>query len=86
MAFISKSEEKRVTAGQRAKAERLLAERKANKPQQIDNSSLYAGSPMYFYCRECGHESDVKSEDYTDTPRRYCRPCQEMIDKGWLKA
>ena len=29
----------------------------AEKETHVDNSSLYAGSPMYYYCRECGVSS-----------------------------
>lgn len=57
-----------------------LAERIKNVPKQMDNSSLYAGSPMYFYCKNCGHESDRKPESYTSSPRRYCAPCKELKD------
>jgi len=32
-----------------------LEERKNNPPQQKNNAALPAGSPMYFYCRVCGH-------------------------------
>ena len=57
---------------------RALKKRRADQPKQIDNSGLYAGSPMYFYCRLCGHLSDVKPESYRDTPKHYCGPCQEI--------
>jgi len=49
-----------------------------NRPEQIDNGRLPAGSPMYFYCRICGHQSDVKGESYTDAPKKYCKECQEL--------
>jgi hypothetical protein len=33
-----------------------LADRRASAPEQIDNASLPAGSPMhYYYCQSCGH-------------------------------
>lgn len=57
-----------------------LKQRLENPPKQINNSSLPAGSPMYFYCRICGHQSDVKGESYTDPPRKYCGDCQELKD------
>lgn len=59
---------------------KTLATRIANKPEQIDNSRLYAGSPMYFYCKLCGHQSDVKPESYTDAPKKYCTLCKELKD------
>lgn len=64
-----------------------LADRKKNKPEKIDNASLYAGSPMYFYCLECGHLSDVVPECYIPSvgyPRRLCDGCEEIKDNGWL--
>ncbi len=54
-----------------------MRKRIENPPEQINNSSLPAGSPMYFYCRICGHQSDVKGESYTSPPRKYCKDCGE---------
>lgn len=65
------------------KAFAAFQERLANPPTQIDNSSLYAGSPMYFYCALCGGTSDVLPEGYLGRPRRICVACQEMKDNGW---
>jgi hypothetical protein len=62
-----------------------LKERRENPPKKIDNSSLYAGSDMYFYCHSCGRLADVKPEDYTTPPRQLCKLCQEMKDNGWLE-
>ena len=50
---------------------------------QIDNSRLQAGSPMYFYCKVCGLQADVKPENYTTTPKQHCEACQEMINRGY---
>ena len=55
-----------------------LSQRLRNPPEQIDNSRSYAGSPMYFYCRLCGHLADVKPESYTDRPRSHCKECEEL--------
>ena len=66
---------------------RGLAERKrrARKIGKINNSALYAGSPMYFYCRFCGLESDVLPESYSGiTPRRVCDECQGLVTQGLL--
>lgn len=60
-------------------------ERVANQPEHINNASLYAGSPMYFYCRHCGHESDVLPESYTTRPKRECSGCLILINNGWLE-
>jgi hypothetical protein len=59
-------------------------ERKVNPPKQINNASLYAGSPMYFYCGMCGHESDVLPESYTCAPKHLCSKCQTMKNMGWF--
>jgi uncharacterized OB-fold protein len=64
---------------------KALAKRRAHQPKQIDNASLYAGSPMYFYCRSCGHLSDTKPEGYLSPPRRLCEDCQDLKDRGWLE-
>lgn len=57
-----------------------LKERLKNKPDQINNSSLYAGSPMYFYCKVCEHLSDRLPESYVSPPKRLCKECQELLD------
>lgn len=62
-----------------------LEERKKNKPEQTINSVLPAGSPMFFYCRICGHLADIKPECYTDRPKKHCDACQELIDNNWIQ-
>lgn len=64
---------------------KALAERRANRPVRIDNASLVAGSPMYFYCISCGHLADVKPEEYTTRPARLCDECQALKECGWLE-
>lgn len=61
-----------------------LAQRKANRPKQIDNGSLRAGSPMYFYCNTCGALSDVLPENFISRPSHICTPCKYMKEQGWL--
>lgn len=63
-----------------------LTNRRANRPKQIDNSSLYAGSPMYFYCYSCGWLSDTKPESYRSIPSHTCKECQALKDLGWLEV
>jgi len=60
------------------KALERLADRIKNCPAQVDNSRLHAGSSMYFYCKICGHQSDVLPESYWGTPAKYCAPCKEL--------
>ena len=64
---------------------KALAKRRKDKPKQIDNASLFAGSPMYFYCVSCGHESDVLPEDFLNRPKKLCAKCQALKDLGWLE-
>jgi hypothetical protein len=61
-----------------------LEERRANPPERIDNSSLMAGSPMYFYCISCGHLSDTKDESFTSPIKRLCPECFALQSLGWL--
>ncbi len=64
---------------------KALAERRANRPKQIDNSAQPAGSSMYYYCRACGHLSDVLPESHICAPKKLCDECQALQDIGWLK-
>jgi len=51
---------------------------------QIDNSKLYAGSSMYYYCRYCGVQTDVLPETWFVTPpRKVCDDCTSLITLGW---
>jgi hypothetical protein len=55
-----------------------LAKRLAKRPEQINNSRLPAGSAMYFYCKICGHFSDMLPESYTCRPQQYCDDCTDL--------
>ena len=70
----------------REEAHAELEERKlkAKEIGRINNSTLYAGSPMHFYCRYCGLESDCLPESYTERPNHVCRPCGDMEREGYL--
>jgi hypothetical protein len=73
---------------QQDKALKALAQRKiiAAKEGRIDNSSLYAGAPMYYYCRVCGLLSDALPESHSYPPRHLCDDCHEMISNGYSTA
>lgn len=58
---------------------------KSATEKKIDNSSLPAGSPMYFYCKSCGGLSDVLPESFMSPPKTICAECQAMKDLGWLE-
>ncbi len=64
--------------------EQFKKRKAANKGKQIDNSSLYAGSPMYFYCRFCGEHTDTLPESYLCTPKRVCEPCEILHAHGLI--
>ena len=60
-------------------------ERINNKPKRIDNASLAAGSPMYYYCRICEHLSDTVPEGYfLSSPASLCDECKALKEQGWL--
>jgi hypothetical protein len=66
--------------------EQLKIRREINATgERIDNSSLPAGSLMYFYCQTCGDLADTKPESYFTPPRRFCNECQALLDLGWLE-
>lgn len=62
----------------------LYARRAANTGRKhIDNGSLPAGSPMYFYCIGCG-DVLVVPESYITKPD-CCYECEAMRKLGWLE-
>ncbi|NOZ43560.1 MAG: hypothetical protein GXP45_00005 [bacterium] len=66
------------------KALKELKKRKKSQPKQIENDRLPAGFPMYFYCKICGHVSDILPENYLSTPKKLCDKCKHIKDMGWL--
>lgn len=71
-----------------SQARNALNERrmKALEQGQIDNSRLYAGSSMYYYCKLCGLLSDTKPEGWLDLPSRHCKACLEMMADSEITA
>ena len=65
--------------------EALEKRRKENRGKKTDNSSLRAGSTMYFYCKSCGALADTLPEMYTSIPKSLCGECQALKDLGWLR-
>lgn len=79
--------ETKITRKGKEFALKALQERRKNKPKKINNSSLPAGSAMYFYCETCGHVAETLPEDYSpgvNTPKQFCDECQALKDLGWL--
>lgn len=62
-----------------------LAERRADPPERVDNASMPAGAPMYFYCIACGHLSDTKPESYVTPVRKLCGECAALQALDWLE-
>jgi hypothetical protein len=59
-------------------------ERKATQPMQINNHNLPAESPMYFYCKHCGQESDVLPESYVGQPSHVCDECKILVKNNLI--
>lgn len=57
---------------------------KAATEEKIDNSKLYAGSSMYFYCKLCGLLADVLPESYITPPRKHCEDCGRLFKEYGL--
>jgi hypothetical protein len=62
-----------------------FVERKTkNAGKQIDNSTLYAGSPMYYYCRHCECHTQTLSESHSGRPITVCTPCEALDVHGLI--
>ena len=75
------------TKGREFALEALARRRKENTDdKKIDNASLVAGSPIYYYCMSCNGLADTKPENWwMSPPKRLCDECQALKDLGWLK-
>jgi len=62
-----------------------LQQRRARPPIRIDNASLHAGNPMYYYCKSCGTLADILPENHIGRPKQLCFECQALKDCGWLE-
>lgn len=70
----------------KAKAIEQFSQRRlySSQIEKMDNSSLYAGEPMYFYCKYCGVPTEVLSEDYLFPPFEKCSQCSGLEKMNWL--
>jgi len=70
---------------EQTEAVEALQERKdANADvERVDNHSLPAGAPMYYYCRLCGKDLGAYPEDHVGPAPRYCSPCETLVEAGW---
>lgn len=73
-----------VPMSEKDKALIALQERQDNPPEKIDNSSLYAGSPMFFYCKICDG-TIVLPESFTCAVPKLCVECDFMKEMGWFE-
>jgi RNA polymerase-binding transcription factor DksA len=62
-----------------------LRKRRHNRPKKIDNASLPARAPMYYYCKSCGALADKLPESHTVLAKSLCTECQQLKDFGWLE-
>lgn len=62
---------------------RRRREKNAGK-EKVNNALRPAGSSMYFYCRSCDDVADILPETYISPPKKLCKECQALKDKGWL--
>lgn len=60
-----------------------VKESKINPP--IDNSRLYAGSPMYYYCVECGAFITSLPECHSGPAPHTCSSCKKLEDNELLE-
>jgi hypothetical protein len=61
----------------------LQARREASIGNQVDNGTLQAGSPMYYYCKCCGvHVATLPENWWRDPPPSYCVNCKDLIADG----
>lgn len=54
------------------------------KGKEINNGNLYAGSPMYFYCKHCSIQTEVLPESYTKKPKKRCKDCKKLKKAGLI--
>ena len=78
-------------SGSRETALQALSTRRedAQRKGQIDNSSLRAGQPMYYYCRLCGLLACTMREEWDprfESIKTHCDPCQRALDAGDLTS
>jgi hypothetical protein len=60
-----------------------LRRQAATKAGQIDNGSLPAGQPMYYYCKACGiHVATLPEDWWKDPPPTYCVNCKDLVADG----
>jgi hypothetical protein len=64
--------------------EQYKKRKEENKGKQIDNSTLRAGSSMYYYCKFCGVHTETLPESHWDAPKIICDPCDILHTHGLI--
>ena len=64
--------------------EQYRKRKEANQGKQVDNNSLHAGSPMYYYCKFCGVHTETLSECHMSAPKTVCDPCEALHVHGLI--
>jgi len=64
--------------------ETFVTRYRENQGKQINNSSLYAGSDMYYYCRHCGIHTQTLPESHWGRPVTICVPCEALETNGLI--
>lgn len=73
------------TKGKEFALEQLRLRRQENAGRKkVDNSSLPAEAPMYYYCTSCNHEMKLP-ENHTCPAPDLCDECKAMKMLGWLE-
>lgn len=75
-----------LTSTEERMVENFITRYNENKDKKrVDNSSLYAGSPMYYYCRACMAFITTLPETHLSAPPRYCEYCSDLRDKALME-
>ena len=64
--------------------EQYSKRREQYQGKQINNSSLLAGSPMYYYCKFCGCPTETLPELHMKSPKIKCDPCETLHIHGLI--
>ena len=56
----------------------------ASQSKHYDNSSLPAGSPMFYYCKHCGVHTETLPESHWGAAKTVCDACKVLVDHGLI--
>lgn len=51
-----------------------------SKKERVNNASLRAGSPMYYYCKVCGEEQILSKDHLASEIKQQCDKCKKLLD------